>query len=146
MSDHATQFEETVAQDGHRQTWTAAILIAAIAGLAVTLAGAAQWTAAPHCRLHPRPVLAHWQQAPTATSRGGGPCLIAANNSDARVESLEIVTAPSNGFVATRGKNRLVYFPNADFKGVDSFEMRLIRRTDTKAVMTTNITMTVKVD
>jgi hypothetical protein len=73
-------------------------------------------------------------------------CFIAANNTDARVEALEIVTSPSNGWVATRGKTAMVYFPNAGFKGTDAFELRLVRRTDTEAFLTTTINMKVKVD
>lgn len=146
FSHHPTQFEGIAAPRNHRQTWMTAIFFATIAAVAITLVAATQWAATPHCRLHPRPVLTHSEQTPTATSRGGAPCLIAANNSDARVEALEVVTSPNNGWVATRGKTGLVYFPNADFKGMDSFDLRLVRRTDTNAFVTTNISMKVKVD
>jgi len=146
FSHHPAQFEASPAQHNHRQTRIAAIFFATIAGGAVVLAGATHWAPASSCKLHPRPLLIHAVQAPIATSRGGSPCLIAANNSDARVEALEIVTSPSNGWVATRGKTALVYFPNAEFKGTDAFEMRLVRRTDTETFLTTNIHMRVKVD
>ncbi len=146
FSHHPAQFEGIPTQHDRRQKRIAAIFLAAIAGGALTLVGATQWAPAPSCRLHPKPALTHAEQAPIAISRGGSPCLIAANNGDARVEALEIITSPSNGWIATRGKAAMVYFPNAEFKGNDAFELRLVRRTDTAAFITTNINMKVKVD
>jgi hypothetical protein len=146
FSHHPAQFEGIPAQHDRRQKWIAAIFLATIADGAMTLASATHWAPTPSCRLHPKPVLMHAVQAPIATSRGGSPCFIAANNTDARVEALEIVTSPSNGWVATRGKTAMVYFPNAGFKGTDAFELRLVRRTDTEAFLTTTINMKVKVD
>ncbi len=146
FSHHPAQIEGIAAQHNHRQTWIAALILGTIAATATTLVGVAQWMPAPHCRLHPRPLLMHGVHEPVATSRGGGPCLIAANNSDARVEALELVTSPSNGWVATRGKAAMVYFPNEKFKGTDTFELRLVRRTDTRSLVATKINMKVKVD
>jgi hypothetical protein len=144
---HATADSRTTAKPHHvRQTWLAVSCLAAIAFLALALGPVFRLPAAKDCRLHPRPNLTPAAQAVTATSRGGWPCLITANNSDTRAEALHVVSPPRNGWIATRGATRLVYFPNASFKGVDMFDVELVRRTDTTSPLVHTITVRVKVD
>lgn len=146
LSHPAMDCENTDAQHDIRHTFVAAAFIAVLAGLALTMGGGARWFAAKDCKLYPLPALLHSERAATATSRGGAPCLILAHKSNLRIESLEVVMPPRNGTIATRGKTGLVYFPNSQFKGSDSFQLKLVRRTDARASVATTIDLLVNID
>lgn len=140
--------DETTNSDAliDRQTYMAAGFLLAVAGLVFTIAGGTRLFVPKDCQLHSRAVLTQSGNQATATSRGGAPCLISAHNNHADVEALEIVTPPSNGRIVTRGKTGLVYVPNLQFKGTDSFDMRVIRRNRPSSSDAKIISMTIDVD
>lgn len=129
-----------------RQTYMAAGFLLAMAGLVFTIAGGARLFVPKDCQLHSGAVLTQSGNHATATSRGGAPCLISAHQNHADVEALEIVTPPSNGRIVARGKTALVYVPNSQFRGTDSFDMRVIRRAKPNSSDARIISMKIDVD
>lgn len=110
-----------------RQSWLAAAFLIALAGLVFTIAGGLRLLVPHDCQLSPQWLLPSGDAA-IATSRGGAPCLISARNTQANVEALELVTPPRNGRIDARGKTGLIYVPNAQFRGEDSFDLKVLRK------------------
>jgi hypothetical protein len=126
------QTKDEALPDSHidRQSYIAASFLIILAGLVFTVAGGTRFFAPKTCQLPPQGLWLQSGHEATATSRGGAPCLISARNTHANVEALEIVTPPRNGRIDMRGKTGLIYVPNSQFKGEDSFNLKILRRNE----------------
>lgn len=116
-----------------RQSILAATFLIALAALVFTIAGGMRLFVPRDCQLQPHWLGAQSGDAATATSRGGAPCLISARNTQANVEALELVTPPRSGRIDMRGKTGLIYVPNSQFKGQDSFDLKVLRKNEPDA-------------
>lgn len=117
-----------------------------LAVLTLTLAGAIRMFSPASCNLDDRLVLLHESGEGSAVTRRGAACLVKPLRSDWRVKALEVVSPPANGKVSMRGATGLQYVPNAQFKGLDSFAFRVVRRTKSGEPWNEVITMKVEVD
>jgi hypothetical protein len=126
-------------------TGIAITFFAVLAALTLTLVGGARIFVTSGCSLDNRLALLHDGGEANAISRRGAPCLVSPLKGDWRVKALEVVTPPRNGRVAMRGAIGLLYIPNSQFRGSDSFAFRVIRRDDA-GHSATNILMNVNVE
>lgn len=113
-----------------RQSILAATFLIALAALVFTIAGGMRVFVPQDCQLQPRWLGTQSGEAATATSRGGAPCLISARNSQTNVKALELVTPPLHGRIDMRGKTGLIYVPNSQFRGQDSFDFKVLRENE----------------
>jgi hypothetical protein len=126
-------------------TGIAITFFAILAALTLTLVGGLRIFVPFGCSLDNRLALLHDGGEATAVSRRGAPCLVSPLKGDWRVRAIEVVTPPSNGKLAMRGAIGLLYTPNSQFRGADSFAFRVIRRSDA-GHSATNILMNVNVE
>jgi len=142
----AAQNQNPLTPSNASDTGIAVVFFAVLAMLTLTAAGAVRLFSPAGCNLDDRLVLLHESGEGSAVSRRGAACLVKPLRSDWRVRALEVVSPPANGTVSMRGATGLQYIPNAQFKGLDSFAFRVVRRTKTGEPWNEVITMKVDVD
>jgi hypothetical protein len=111
-----------------RQSYLAITFLLVLAGLVFVISGGMRFMVPPNCQLQSQWLRMQPGFEAIATSRGGAPCVISARNTHANAEALEIITPPRNGRVDMRGKTGLIYVPNSQFRGQDSFNFRVLQR------------------
>lgn len=97
-------------------------------GLAVASVAAMIWStthAARDCRFKPIALALGLDKQIAATVPRGVPCSVHTLTGEATVEDLTIQSPPRHGELAPRGRTGVLYRPDPNFKGEDSFAFEL---------------------
>lgn len=86
-----------------------------------TIGAARAFEVVPECRTTPAQLAFIPMTEVKATTSAGTACFVSLGLGSARVDKLTITVDPQHGAVAPRGRTGVIYSPQSDFRGEDSF-------------------------